>query len=148
VAKKGAGRLAPWTSKDYSVDSDDYRVVICDPRKQSDELHRAIKDLQGALPKDMKDRLYYINADTPAENRRWLKKNGLAEGKVDIYCDNEDLDWMRSYTALGENRFSMTMFIIAKGKVMKLARDVDIYNVARTVTNAVKSMKKEQSLYD
>ena len=150
IAKKGAGRLAPWISKDYNVDTDDYRVIFCDPRKQSDELHQAIKDLYGELPQDIKDRLFFVNADTPAENRRWLKKNGfLVDGdtvKVEVYCDNEDKDWMRAYTALGEKRWSMTMFVIAKGRVLKLARDVDIYNVARTVINAVKAMKKEQYL--
>ena len=142
VAKKGAGRLVPWISKDWGIDEEDYRVILCDPRKQSLEFHKAIRDLSAGLPKDIRQRLYYINADTPAENRRWMKKNAMEN--VDIYCDSEDRDWMRTYTALGEKRWSMTMFIISKGRVVKLAREVDIYNVARTVTNAVKSMKREQ----
>lgn len=142
VAKKGAGRLAPWTANDLKVDETDYRVIVCDPRKQSDELHQAMKDLNAGLPKDMKDRLYYISADTPPENRRFMKKNGLQH--LDVYCDSEDLDWMRAYTALGDQRWSMTMLVVAKGKVMKLAREVDIYNAARTVINAVKAMKSEE----
>ena len=143
VAKKGAGRLAPWTSNDYGIDADDYRVVICDPRKLSTEFHQATKDLYGGLPKDIKDRLYFINADTPAENRRWMKKNGLQDN-VDMYCDTEDMDWMKAFTALGENRWSMTMFVLRKGKVEKLARDLDIYNAPKTVMNAVKAMKSDQ----
>ena len=142
VAKKGAGRLAPWTSNDYGIDADDYRIVISDPRKQSTELHQAMKDLSGSLPKDIKDRLYFINSDTPAENRRWMKKNGL-QNKIDVYCDTEDMEWMKSYTALGENRWSMTMFLLQKGKVAKLARDLDIYNAPKTVINAVKAMKSD-----
>ncbi len=56
-----------------------------------------------------------INADTPAENRRFVKKTfGTAEGGgstgiassgmrdgLTILCD-ENLEWMREYTALGE----------------------------------------------
>ena len=141
VAKKGAGRLVPWISKDWGIDEDDYRVILCDPRKKSLEFHKAIIDLNAGIPKDIKNRLYYINADTPAENRKWMKKNGIED--IEMYCD-EDLNWMRTYTALGEKRWSMTMFVICKGRVVKLAREVDIYNVCRTVTNAVKSMKKEQ----
>ena len=139
IAKKGAGKLVPWLTA--GIDEEDYRVIVCDPRKQSDELHRAMKDLSGSLPKDIRDRLYFINSDTPAENRRWMKKNGLS---IEVYCDNQDMDWMKAYTALGEKRWSMTMFIICKGKVVKLARELDIYNVGRTVVNAVKAMKSDQ----
>lgn len=142
VAKKGAGRLAPWISNDYGIDADDYRVVICDPRKQSTEFHQVVKDLCATLPKDIKDRLYFVNADTPAENRRWMKKNGL-QNNADMYCDTENMDFMKEYSALGENRWSMTMFVLRKGKVAKLARDLDIYNAPRTVTNAVKAMKTD-----
>lgn len=140
IAKKGAARLAPWLSA--GINEDDYRVILCDPRKQSDELRQAMRDLSAGLPKDIKDRLYFVNSDTPAENRRWLKKNGL--NKIDVYSDSEDMAWMKAYTALGDKRWSMTMFIICKGKVAKLAREVDIYNAARTVANAVKAMKAEQ----
>ncbi|CAB9524003.1 expressed unknown protein [Seminavis robusta] len=142
IAKKGTGRLVPWLAKDYNIDHDDYRVIICDPRQQSTDLHQAMKDLNGALPKDIKDRLYYINADTPAENRRWLKKNGLRH--LDVYCDDDDKTWMRSYTALGDKRWYISMFVIHKGKVSKLVREMDVYNAPKTVLNAVKAMKSEQ----
>lgn len=144
IAKKGAGRLVPWISKDWGIDEEDYRVIVCDPRKQSFEFHKAMIDLNAGLPKDIKERLYFINADTPAENRRWMKKNGMET--LDMYCDSEDMNWMRTYTALGDKRWSMTMFIISKGRVFRLAREVDVYNVCRTVINAVKSMKSEQQL--
>ena len=134
--------MVPWISRDWGIDEGDYRVIVCDPRQKSLEFHKAIQDLNAGLPKDIKDRLYFINADTPAENRRWMKKNGMEN--VDMYCDSENLDWMRAFTALGDKRWSMTMFIICKGRVVKLARELDIYNVCRTVINAVKSMKNEQ----
>jgi peroxiredoxin len=145
IAKKGTGRLVPWVSTDYNIDHGDYRVIVSDPRKQSTELHQVMKDLHGSLPQDIKDRLYYISADTPAENRRWLKKNGL-DDVVDVYSDDENMTWMRRYSALGENRWSMTMFIIRKGKVVKLARELDIYNAPKSVANAVKAMKDEYIL--
>ena len=144
LAKKGAQRVVPWLTA--GPQEDDYRVIISDPRNQSPELHQAIKDLQAALPQDIKSRLFYVNADTPAENRRWLKKNGMT-GKVQIYSDTENRDWMKAYTALGDKRWSMTMFIIAQGKVMKIAREMDVYNTARTITNAVKASKKDLSRY-
>ena len=50
------------------------------------------------------------------------------------------MEFMRAYTALGENRWSMTMLVIADGRVQKLARDVDQYGATRTVQNAVKSL--------
>lgn len=137
--------MVPWISKGLGIDEQDYRVIVCDPRQQSLEFHQAIKDLNAGLPKEIKDRLYFINADTPAENRRWMKKNGLDNNNVDIYCDSEDKDWMRAFTALGDKRWSMTMFIISQGRVVKLARDVDVYNACQTVSNAVRAMKNEQS---
>lgn len=139
LAKKGSQHLVPWLTA--GLDEHDYRVIICDPRPQSLEFHQAITDLNAALPNDIKDRLYYINADTPAENRRWMKKKNIE--KLQLFCDTESKDWMRTYTALGDKRWSMTMFVIAQGKVMKIARDLDIYNISRTVVNAIKSMKKD-----
>jgi len=97
------------------------------------------------LPLDVRSRTIIVNADSPSENRRWLKKAGLLDDKVDVYSD-EKMEWMRAYTALGENRWSMTMFIIQKGKVAKLARDIDQYGACRAVRNAVKALSDEARL--
>ena len=97
------------------------------------------------LPENIQSRMIVINADSPSENRRWIKKIGILDGKVDLYSD-EKMDWMRCYTALGETRWSMTMFVIAEGRVQKLARDIDRYGATRTIQNAVKAFENESRL--
>lgn len=134
----------PWLRKN-SARRDECLVIITDPRVQSPELRETIKSLLTELPADIRSRLIVVNADSPPENRRWLKKNGIPEDKLELYSD-EKMEWMRSYTALGEKRWSMTMFVIANGRVQKLARDVDQYGAARTVRNAVKAFDEEARL--
>jgi len=70
-------------------------------------------------------------------SRRWLKKNDGV--KLDIYSD-ENKEWMKAYTALGEKRLSMCMFVIADERIQKLAREVDGVLASRVIQNAVKSM--------
>lgn len=53
---------------------------------------------------------------------------------------DENLEWMREYTALGEKRFSMTMFVLSEGKCQKIARDIDEFVVCNAIKNAVKSV--------
>jgi peroxiredoxin len=106
---------------------------------QSPELRETVKVLLVELPEDIRSRMIVINADSPPENRRWLKKSGIPDDKIQLYSD-EKMEFMRAYTALGENRWSMTMLVIADGRVQKLARDVDQYGATRTVQNAVKSL--------
>jgi hypothetical protein len=132
----GASRLVPWLRKNEGRRSE-YLAIISDPRPKSTELRSSIKQLAGSLPSDVLDRLIVINADSPAENRRWMKKNDAFT--VDIYSD-EKMEWMRSYTALGEKRWSMTLFVIADERIQKLARDVDGLQVTKVVTNAIKSL--------
>ena len=60
-----------------------------------------MKRLSGALKADILKNCVIINADTPSENRRFVKKN--FEGTTDIkILSDENLEWMREYTALGE----------------------------------------------
>ncbi|KAL7473891.1 hypothetical protein ACHAXS_014385 [Conticribra weissflogii] len=106
LGESGVSRIVPW--KRSSSSSKDYIVVITDPRPKSLELRSAIKRLcsqGGGVGKDVLQKSVVINADTPAENRRFVKKTfGTAEGGGDgltILCD-ENLEWMREYTALGE----------------------------------------------
>jgi hypothetical protein len=116
----------------------DYLVVFCDPRMNSAELHETVKNLVVDLPKPILSRVIVVNADTPAENRRWLKKDSL-EDRIDVFSD-EKREWMQAYTALGEKRWSMTMFVLADERVQKLAREVDQYAASRVIRNAVESL--------
>jgi hypothetical protein len=136
IGPQGAERLVPWLGKNTG----DYLVVLCDPRMKSTELDQVVQNIVLDLPAPMLSRTIVINADTPAENRRWLKKSGL-EGKIDVYSD-EKMDWMRAYTALGDQRWSMTMFVIADERVQKLAREVDQYAASRNIQKAVASLSK------
>jgi hypothetical protein len=96
-----------------------------------------MKKLLTDLPPDELKRLIIINSDSPAENRRWLKRNGLWD-KLQVYSD-EKMEWMQAYTtALGEKRWSM--FLIADELVQKLAREVDVNRASRAILNAVKSV--------
>ena len=144
IGTTGKQRLVPWLHKN-AARHDDYAVILSDPRPQSAELRETVRLMLSELPLDILSRLVVINADSPAENRRWLKKSKHPEEKVDVYSD-EKMQWMRAYTALGETHWSLTMFIIKRGKVAKLARDIDQYGACRTVRNAVNALSQETRL--
>ena len=143
---------------------------------QSLELRESVKVLMNELPFDIKSRLIVINADSPAENRRWLKKVGLYNTNADdstqksspslsaltqplsnqpsslpaiqsleLYSD-EKMEFMRTYTALGDQRWTMTMYVVATERIQKLVRNVDQYSVSRTMQNAVKAYVDEMKL--
>jgi len=135
IAERGAERLVPWLSSTPSPN--DFLIILCDPRDQSDELRQTLKNLVGELPSSLLAKMIVINGDTPAENRRFLKKSGLKI--VDLYSD-EKLEWMREYTALGDTRWSMTMFILSDRRVVKLVRELDQYAASRVIQNAVRSL--------
>lgn len=111
IGATGKQRLVPWLRKN-SARHGDYLVIVSDPRPQSPELRDTVTAMMSELPLDIRGRLVIVNSDSPAENRRWLKKSGFPDGKLEVYSD-EKMEWMRAYTALGENRWSMTMFILA-----------------------------------
>jgi hypothetical protein len=136
LGSAGASRLVPWLRKN-EVRRSDYLVILCDPRPKSKELRTTIKQLSGKVPPEILSRTIVINADSPAENRRWIKKNDGST--LDIYSD-EKLEWMRSYTALGEQRWSMTLFVIADERIQKVAREVDVIQVDKVIVNAIKSL--------
>jgi hypothetical protein len=142
IGKSGTERLVPWLHKNPERRSD-YLVVLCDPRMKSPELRQTIRDISTQLTKDILSMMIVINADSPAENRRWVKKNNPSES-LEIFSD-EKLEWMRAYTALGENRWSMTMFLIANERVQKLARDVEGIAATRVIQNAIKSYMNENN---
>ena len=136
LGSAGAARLVPWLRKNEGRRSE-YLAIISDPRPKSTELRSTIKQLAASLPPHLLERLIVINADSPAENRRWMKKNDAFQ--VEIYSD-EKMEWMRSYTALGEKRWSMTLFVIADERIQKLARDIDGIQATKVVTNAINSL--------
>lgn len=82
IGVSGQQRLVPWLRKNVARQQD-YIVVLTDPRMQSLELRETVKVLMNELPNDIKSRLIVINADSPAENRRWLKKVGLFNSNAD-----------------------------------------------------------------
>ena len=129
-------RLLPWLNKN-SAKQMDYLVIVSDPRPKSSELRTAMRKMV-KLPPDILSNLIVINADTPAENRRHLKKEGIKT--VDVFCD-EKREWMREYSALGEERWAMCMFVVSDGRVVKVVRELDVDSVSPVIQNAVKSFK-------
>lgn len=137
LGENGAKRLLPWLNKN-SAKQTNFLVIISDPRPKSTELRTAMKSME-KLPSNILSQTIVINADTPAENRRFLKKQGLSS--INIYCD-EKREWMREYTALGAKRWAMCMFIVAEGRVQRIVREMDVDTVGSVIQNAVKSLKK------
>uniref|UniRef100_A0A7R9ZL38 DUF4174 domain-containing protein n=1 Tax=Craspedostauros australis TaxID=1486917 RepID=A0A7R9ZL38_9STRA len=135
----GAKRIVPWLPADRGTGAKpkDYLIVVCDPRLKSPYLQQTVRTLNTQLPMELRKRLIVVNADTPAENRRFIKKNGI--DKVDVFSD-EKMEWMRAYSALGAERLTMTMFVVGNEQVKKLARDLDPDAAIRVITNAVKNM--------
>ena len=182
IGLPGKQRLVPWLRKNVARQQD-YTVLLTDPRMQSLELRETIKVLMSELTNDIKSRLIVINADSPAENRRWLKKVGLFNSisddsitkpsltspvllqqsqsltsiqkqqspplaqthSLEVYSD-EKMEFMRTYTALGDQRWTMTVYIIATERIQKLVRNVDQYTASRTIQNAIQAYKDETKL--
>lgn len=137
LGEEGAKRLLPWLNKN-SAKHKDYLVILSDPRPKSTELRSTYRSLIKLSP-DILEKLIIINSDTPAENRRYLKKQGTGIASLNVFCD-EKMEWMRNYTALGTKRWSMCMFIVADGRVQKLVRELDVDLVSSVIQNAVKSL--------
>jgi len=137
IGETGASRLIPWLRKNPDRRSD-YLIILTDPRKESPELRQTIKRLANELPEDILDRMIVVNADTPAQNRRWMKKNKAY--KIDIYSD-EKLEWLQTYSALGKDRWTMFLYVIANERVVRLVRGMDGFEALRVVTNAVQDFR-------
>jgi len=152
IGKGGMKRFVPWEGSQSSA-SRDHLVVITDPRPKSSELRTAMKRLAGSLSGDALKKCLVINTDSPAENRRFLKKNlpatsssdgssgtaGGSSSSLRIMCDR-DKEWMREYTALGEKRYSITVFVLRDGRVEKIAREVEAEVLSLVVKNAISSL--------
>jgi len=135
LGEQGASRIVPWLHKNTARHMD-YLVVITDPRSKSTELRSTMKSLSKGVTKDILEKTIIINADGPPENKRWLKKNSET---LSIFSD-EKREWMREYTALGEKRWSMCMFILHDGRVKKLVRELDEDLACLQLRNAIKSL--------
>jgi hypothetical protein len=164
IGTTGKERLVPWLHRNPARRGD-YTVLVTDPRPQSPTLRDAVQALRSGLPPNIRNRVAVINADSPAENRRWLKKanaktansSGIGgsaggvfeeeddDGPMTVFSD-EKMQFLRAYTALGEDRWSMCIFVIAAGRVQRLAREVDEYGVVQTVCNAVQALSEAPSL--
>jgi len=134
LGPKGAERLLPWLR-----DKSDYVIVLSEPRTKSTEFRKMLMNVQGSIPFEILDRIVVINADSPSENRKWMKKNGITT--YDVFSD-EKREWMRAYTALGKKRWSITMFILSEGRIQKLVRDMDFEMAPTIISNAVKSLRE------
>lgn len=133
-------RLIPWLR---NTNKSDYVVVVTDPREKSPEFQSTVRDLASELPKDIFSKILFINADTPAQNRRFLKKNGISDTNIRLFSD-EKREWMQAYTALGENRWSMTLFVLADERVQKIVRDYSQISASEVLKNAVKATNQRR----
>jgi hypothetical protein len=139
IGDMGAKRLIPWLRNG----SNDYLAVICDPRVKSPEFRDTLKAFRSDVRKDILSKMVFVNADTPAENRRWLKKNNMMESGIRLFSD-EKREWMQAYTALGENRWSMTLFVLAEERIQKLVRDLSSVDATIVTEKAIKVMEKRR----
>ena len=140
IGGPAAKRLIPWLR---NSNKSDYVVVVSEPREKSPEFQNTVRDLSAELPKDIFSKILFINADTPAQNRRFLKKNGISDTRIRLFCD-EKREWMRAYTALGENRWSMTMFVLADERVQKVVREYSQISASNVLQSAVKATNKRR----
>jgi len=141
IGETGATRLLPWLRKNGGGGGKGYLIVVCDPRVKSPDFRDTVKAFR--MEKEILSHAIFINADTPAENRRWLKKDKLMDSGIRLFSD-EKREWMRTYTALGEQRWSMTLFILAEERVQKLVRELASVNAPLVVERAIKAMEKRR----
>lgn len=131
VGKVGTERLLPWLKKGNTKE---YVICVSDPREKSSEIRTLMKNLPHKLPGK---KILFINSDATAETRRWAKKNEVKD--INVFSD-EKREWMRAYTALGDKRWSMCMFILVDGKVQRMIRDLDVDLAERAIANAINSL--------
>lgn len=120
----------------------DFLIVLSDPREKSSELRSAINNMSKLLTADVLSRLIVINADSPGENRKFLRKNEI--DNINIYCD-EKREWMREYTVLGETRWAMCAMVLHDGRVEKIVRELDVELATQVIKSSVKSLKMDSS---
>lgn len=110
--------------------------VITDPREKSTELRRTIKSFE-KLPTPIKNRMIVITSDSARDNAKYMKNNGVSS--FELYSD-EKREFMRQYTALGEKRWAICMFIISDGVIQRVVRELDPDIAGDVVQRAVNSL--------
>lgn len=142
LGETGTERILPWWNKNVLMQEEymKYIVIISDPRTKSAEFRTTMKRLAKDLPQDIVEHTIFINSDTLSENKRWIKKQLL---DIELLSDVHK-QWMKEYTALGKQSWSMSMFILANGRVQRLVRRLDVDSACTIVRNAVKSLDKYQ----
>jgi len=110
--------------------------VITDPREKSTELRRTIKSFE-KLPAPIKNRMIVITSDSARDNAKYMKNNGVSS--FELYSD-EKREFMRQYTALGEKRWAICMFIISDGVIQRVVRELDQDIAGDVVQRAVNSL--------
>jgi len=118
-------------------------AVVCDPRGQSPEFRAAVAALSSDLTKDVFSKIVFVNADSPAENRRLLKKMKLADSSIRLFSD-EKREWMQAYTALAKDRWTMTLFVLDEERIQRIVRDFTQYSAADVLTNAMKAAENRR----
>jgi hypothetical protein len=141
LGKNGASRVVPWLNKSSSKQKD-FLIVLSDPREKSSELRSALKNMSKMLTADVLSRLIVINADSPGENRRFLRKNDI--DNINVYSD-EKREWMREYTVLGETRWAMCAMVLHDGRVEKIVRELDVELATQVIKSSIKSLKMDSS---
>lgn len=133
------GNILPWDNRNVLAQEEymDYTVIVSDPRAKSSEFRTTMKLFATGLPHEIQQRIIFINADTHAENKRWLKKNNV---HIELFSD-EHKEWMKKYNTLGKQRWSMSMVILANGRVQRMVRELDFDSALRIVTNSVKTLE-------
>jgi len=66
-----------------------------------------------------------------------MKNNGVSS--FELYSD-EKREFMRQYTALGEKRWAICMFIISDGVIQRVVRELDQDIAGDVVQRAVNSL--------
>lgn len=131
----GAKRIVPWLGSTYS--SSEYLIVVTDPRSKSSELKRVVKSLNAMLPQTIKSRMIVVTSDSAKDNFKHMKSSEITS--FDIYSD-ENREFMRQYTALGEKRWAICMFIVADGIIQRIVRELDPDFAPDVVRKAVNSL--------
>lgn len=108
-------------------------TMFSDPRAKSSELRAALKNIAKLVPAAILSKMIVINADSSGENRKFLKKNDIEN--MNIYTD-EKREWMKEYTVLGEDRWSMCMMVLKNGRVDKLVRELDVELATQVIKSA------------
>jgi len=138
LGEAGTKNIVPWLNKNSSKHKD-YLVIVSDPRVKSIELRELMNIISIGIPDDILSKIVVINSDTTSQNRKWLRKRKIKN--LTVYSD-EKREWMREYTALGEKRWAICMFIIADGRVQKLVRELDANAADKVIKGAVNSLAK------